>query len=278
MRQLFIGFLFAMSALVPAMVVSAAPIASEPFDYSAGALGTSSGGTGWTGSWAGGSTNVTSPGLTSSGIGAGNKLTTNNDNNGAFRSLASQGTDGTTVWLGYLANGTGSAAAGYAGVSLFAGASENLFTGKRTSQTVWGLQRSGGSSGDSTIAADSTTHFLVFQIEFGAGTTAGNERVTMYVDPTPGVAPNVAPAVTLTDVTSFTFDRVRIQSGNGSAFSVDEVRIGTTFADVPEPAAAGLLGVAALGLFARRPVRPSPPGVTASRIRERRGNEHARAR
>ena len=40
-------------------------------------------------------------------IGAGNKLTTNNDNNGAFRSLPPQGTDGTTIWLGYLVSGIG---------------------------------------------------------------------------------------------------------------------------------------------------------------------------
>jgi hypothetical protein len=193
--------------------------------------------------------------LTFGGVGAGNKLTTNNDNNGAFRSLASQGTDGTTLWLGYLASGVGTpVAAGYAGLSLFSGTTENLFTGKRTNQINWGLERSGGGGGgDSTALADTSTHFLVFKLDFGAGTTAGNERITMYVDPTPGLAaPDVAAAVTLLNVPTFTFDRIRLQSGNGSAFSADEVRLGTAFVDVPEPSVVLSLWIGAAGLLSRR--------------------------
>ncbi len=247
---------FAAAALVIAPLASATPIASDSFNYTAGSLGTSNGGSGaWTSTWAGGSSNVTSPGLTLNGVGsaANNKVTTNNDNNGAFRSVPSQGTDGTTVWLGYLTSGTGApVAAGYAGVSLFQDSTENVFTGKRSAQTTLGVERSGGTGGDSTAAADTATHFLVYRIDFGAGTTAGNEKITMFVDPSPGQAPNVSAAVTLTDVTNFTFNRIRIQSGNGSSFNVDEVMLGTTFADVPEPAAAGLLGLGGLGLLARR--------------------------
>jgi hypothetical protein len=233
---------------------TASIIASETFSYSAGSLGTASGDTGWTTNWAGGSTNVTSPGLAFSGIGSGLKLTTNNDNNGAFRSLAPQGTDGTTVWLGYLVSGTGApVAAGYEGLSLFQDGTENLFTGKRSNQTVWGVERSGGSSGDSLMTADTATHYLVYKIEFGAGTTAGNEKITMWMDPTPGLAnPDNTAVATLTDVTNFTFNRVRIQSGNGASFNADEVRLGTTFADVPEPASAVTLLVGGAALLARR--------------------------
>jgi hypothetical protein len=257
MNRLLTSTALAAFAWVAAPVSTAAPIASEPFGYTAGSLATASGGSGWTTNWAGGSTNVTAPGLTLGLVGtpATNKLTTNNDNNGAFRSLPSQGTDGTTVWLAYLASGTGApVAGGYAGVSLFAGGTENLFTGKRSNQTVWGTERSGGAGGDSTVPADTATHLLVYRIDFGAGTTAGNEKVTMYVDPAPGAAPNVPAAVTLNDITNFTFDRVRIQSGNGSSFNADEVAIGTTYADVvaPEPATAALLGLAAAATLLRR--------------------------
>jgi hypothetical protein len=256
MKHLITSALFAAAALAVAPRAHGALIASERFDYPAGSLGTANGGTGWTTDWAGGSTNVTSPGLTLNGIGSTgtNKLTTNADNNGAFRSVAAQGTDGSTVWLGYLTSGTGGPeAGGYAGVSLFAGGTENLFTGKRSGQTVYGVERSGGGqSGDSTASADTATHFLVYRIDFGAGTTAGNEKVTMYVDPTPGAAPDVAPAATLTDVNNFTFDRLRIQSGNGSSFNVDEVALGTSYADVPEPVMASLLGLAGAGLLVRR--------------------------
>jgi hypothetical protein len=244
-------------AAVLAPLVAASPIASDSFNYSAGALGAASGGSGWTSNWAGGSTNVTAPGLTGSGIGSTstNKLTTNNDNTGAFRSLPSQGTDGTTVWLSYLFSGsTTTVATGYAGVSLFNGSAETLFTGKRTGQTVLGTQRSGQSSaaGDSTASIDAT-HLLVYKIDFGGGTTAGNEKVTMYVDPTPGAAPDVSPSVTLADVNNFSFDRVRIQSGNGSNFNADEISLGTTYADVvPEPATMGFLGLGAIATLAGR--------------------------
>jgi hypothetical protein len=259
MNRLFSALAATAAAAVLAPLAAASPIASDAFDYAPGALGTANGGSGWTTNWAGGSTNVTAPGLVSSGVGSAstNKLTTNNDNNGAFRSLASQGADGTTVWLSYLTSGTGApVAAGYAGVSLFAGGAENLFTGKRTNQTVLGMQRSGQATaaGDSTASADTTTHLLVYRIDFGAGTTAGNEKVMMYVDPSPGAAPDVSPSVTLADVTNFTFDRVRIQSGNGSNFNADEVSLGTTYADVvaPEPAMIGFLGLGAIATLASR--------------------------
>jgi hypothetical protein len=259
MNRLFSALAATAVAAVFAPLAVASPIASDSFNSSAGALGTASGGSGWTSNWAGGSTNVTAPGLVGSGIGSAstNKLTTNNDNNGAFRSVPSQGTDGTTVWLSYLTSGNGApVAGGYAGVSLFAGGSENLFTGKRSNQTTLGVERSGqqtGGAGDSAASADTATHLLVYRIDFGAGTTAGNEKVTMYLDPSPGVAPDVAPSVTLDDVNNFTFDRVRIQSGNGSNFNVDEVSLGTTYADVvPEPATIGLLGLGAIATLASR--------------------------
>ena len=258
MNRLFSALAATAVAAVLAPLGAASPIAYEAFDYAPGPLGTASGGSGWTTNWTGGSTNVTAPGLVASGVGSAstNKLTTNNDNNGAFRSVLAQGADGTTVWLGYLTSGTGApVAGGYAGVSLFAGGAENLFTGKRSGQTTLGVERSGQTNGggNSTVTGDTVTHLLVYRIDFGAGTTAGNEKVTMYVDPAPGAAPDVAPSVTLADVTNFTFDRVRIQSGNGSNFNVDEVSLGTTYADVvPEPATIGLLGLGAMATLASR--------------------------
>lgn len=251
------AFACAAAMAAASTIASATPIASESFNYTAGALGTANGGNGFTNAYAGGSTNVTSPGLTFPNFsgGGGNKLTTNDDNNGAFRGLPAQGTDGTTVWLGYLVSGTGApVSGGYAGLSLFQDGSENLFTGKLTGATTYGVARTGGGqSGSGTTTADTATHFLAYRIDFGAGTTAGNERVTLYVDPTPGLAaPNVAAAVTLTDVTSFNFNRLRIQSGNGTSFNVDEVRLATTFAEVPEPSILGLSALAGIGLIARR--------------------------
>ena len=62
---------------------------------------------------------------------------------------------------------------------------------------VWGLDQSTGGQ-FTTNPVDGTIHLFVVQIDYGAG-NAGNDRVRMYVDPTPGLsAPDVTPALYVT--------------------------------------------------------------------------------
>lgn len=79
--------------------------------------------------------------------------------------------------------------------------------------------------------------FLVLRADFAAG----NDKFTLYVNPTPG-GPEPASGAVKTDLDLGTVPGLTIYSTG--AFSLDEIRVGTTFADVapsavPLPSAAG---------------------------------------
>lgn len=152
------------------------------------------------------------------------------------RNLAqSVGADGTTAWFSFLVKPDDvSSAFAFAGLLLgdgpgvaghFAGQVGSSFTVEVTGgsgrQTVSGVTASSG-----------TTAFLVLRIDFAAG----NDTMTLYVNPTPGLA---APDSTFTavknDVDLGTFSRVGILTGRGLSTNnaeFDELRVGTTYAAV----------------------------------------------
>ena len=194
-----------------APTAQAAPIAYESFGYAAGsgALANQYGGTGWSGDWGTGANNVVSPGLTFSKNGStlpasGNTAETAGGNVGNFRSLPSTINSG-TVYVSLLAKLDGGAPGNsYAGVSLFNAGSENLFIGQPNNSAIWGLDQATGPQ-STGVAEDATTHLFVVQIDYGSG-TAGNDRVRMYVDPTPGLtAPDVAPVIDVSTTRSASF-------------------------------------------------------------------------
>jgi hypothetical protein len=235
-------------------------IASESFDYPAGSITGAAGGTGWSLPWEGTGT-VTTPGHAYQNLAvSGNKLTTTGNNSGAFRPLSSTlGADGTTVWISFLANlATPTGTDAYAGISLFNNNDEILFLGKRFNQGFWGFERTGGGTTqavNSTEAADTgAADLLLYRIDFLPGAT---DTVTMYVNPDLSNLGIPTPAVGPIAVNDVDANRIRIQSGvAGLAIgNFDELRIGTDMQSVlpvPEPATLSLLGVAALGLLARR--------------------------
>lgn len=236
-------------------------IAYDPFAYAAGsgALANQSGGSGWgAGTWGTGTNNVVSPGLNFGKNGtalttSGNSSETAGGNIGNFRSLPSTINSG-TAYVSLLAKlDGGTAGTSYAGVSLFNGGSENLFIGQPSGATSWGLDQATGPQ-STGVAENAITHLFVIQIDYGAG-TGGNDRVRMYVDPTPGLsAPDVTPAIDVSTTRSASFNQVRIQSG-GNQVAFDELRVATDYASAvaaPEPASIGLAAIAALGLLARR--------------------------
>ncbi|GAA5119570.1 hypothetical protein JIN84_21505 [Luteolibacter yonseiensis] len=155
---------------------------------------------------------------------SGNKLAFTAGNNGNFGILAnSPETPGTSVYMSYLIKVDPTAE--YAGVSLFDGNTEVLFTGKRTGTPyVLGLEPKVG-TGQNTAAYSTRLSLVVCRIDFAADSAV----VRMYVNPQTGAEPATADA-TVTRTSALVYDRVRFQS-NATGF-VDEFRMGDTFEDV----------------------------------------------
>jgi hypothetical protein len=107
-----------------------------------------------------------------------------------------------------------------------------------------------------------STHLVVVSYTYVSGTT--NDIVKMWLDPDSSTFnAGTAPTATLTangtsaDLTTV-YDSIRLgaQSGTPSKVMVDELRVGTTWADVtpiPEPATVGMIGLGAvITLLVRR--------------------------
>jgi hypothetical protein len=85
---------------------------------------------------------------------------------------------------------------------------------------------------------------LVVKAEYA---TVGNDRFTLYVNPTPG-GPEPVTGLVKSDANFGLVQGLTLYSTG--AMRIDELRVGETFADVtpvPEPAAMGLLAVALVG-------------------------------
>lgn len=160
-------------------------------------------------------------------------------------------------WLSFVAKSPETSDFGGFSFTKFFGG-EILYIGKIGGQgsTAWGFDQ-GATGGISAAGSDSALEtLLVVKLNIGAG--ANDDTADLYINPTPGAA---LPAVP--DIAGYAFsedpndnraiDEARLGSGNGG-FSIDEIRIGQTFADVtpvPEPAAGALL-LAGLGVITSR--------------------------
>lgn len=211
-------------------VSKAAPLAYEGFDYANGTpLAGQTGPLGFSAAYTASNSglNVASGGSSYGDLAvAGNKLAfAGSNNNGNFGMLGnSPETPGSTVYFSYLmqASPTG----GYAGVSLFDGGNEVLFTGKRNGANyLFGMEPKAGDSGNTPIPCTRLS-LVVCRIDFAADSAV----VRMYVNPQTANEPATAD-LTVTRTAALTYDRVRFQSHDVTG-SVDEFRMGDTYADV----------------------------------------------
>jgi len=270
----FRALLLAVGLVVVSQPAWAALIAYEGFTPTFPAF---NGGIGFSGPWSPGAfTSLASDYLTSGNSLSYDGLQTSggsvfsmasSDFNGATRNLAQAlGANNTTVYVSVLLQPQGTLnigpANGFFGLTLNGslGSGSNvdaLFMGKpgggATGQYV--LEQVGGSgqvtSGVAAVVGQ--TAFLVVKAQF----LSGNDRFTLYTNPIIG-APEPTSGVSKTDLDLGTVSGVSLLS-TGS-FAVDEIRIGTTYADVtpaaliPEPTTGILFlgGLVAAGMGAAR--------------------------
>jgi hypothetical protein len=154
--------------------------------------------------------------------------------NGAVRSLAQPlGVDNTTVYVSFLLQPRGTLNEGifngFFGLTLNGSLGNDLFIGKPGGGVVeqYVLENRGGAgqvpSGTQAIVGKTT--LLVLKAQF----MPGNDVFTLYVDPRPN-RPEPASSIVKTDVDLGLVSKIGIYSTG--AFAIDEIRIGTTYADV----------------------------------------------
>lgn len=242
-----------------AMAASAARgnlITYEGFNYSPGALAGDNGGSGWTNAWSvsGTSGTVSSTGMTYTD-GSGKMLpvtggSANVNSQGDFRTPSSTPNSG-TLYISFIAQ-VPTASGSYFGLSLFNSASEVLFLGAPNADADWGIDPKAGTVVTGTTSITNST-FLVYEVQFGASSSTISEYDNPSLTAQPGPANATTTTTDLTTASGWT--QIRVQSGENA--NIDEIRIGTAYADVvPEPAALGLFGCFGLGLAMRRR-RPS---------------------
>lgn len=262
--------------------VGAVPIAYDGFDYPIGNLHGQNGGTGWASPWGTVVSNLTveSPGLTHPGLAStGNRA---NVQGAAFRTInvtsaaangvpmtgAFIGAPSTSVWISVVAQvpnpnlsqfnvvvfQQGAGSPGGSGERAFIGVPFSNFSG---GTTYWGVGYGVGGGANSSTVSASLQRLLVGRVDFSATGIGGTVR--LWLNPTIGATPpSDASAVAVLATPggfgrSLYFDRMELSSN--STFLVDELRIGTTWADVvpvPEPHTVAWLGLGAACLLARR--------------------------
>ncbi len=266
------------TACVGLPVAHAQLLAYEPFNYAvgsslAGQTPASPGG-GFTGAWTvpGGTATMNSGSLIASSSYGGyatsapSLATTGNSvavtgggPNTANINLASPitATAASPIWYSFLLNPTQQ-------WSVLTLAASNVSFGSFNG--TWGIGIIGSSVGQVTGGtATSGTDYLVVLEDQGPTTTGGKDTLSLWVDPNPGATTpselgvaNGTPILTDPNLTVGTVTQLQLATGQSGVF--DELRIGTSYADVtpvtltsvPDPATLSLFAIGGLGLIALR--------------------------
>jgi len=253
----FWGIFLAGLLFSPAMADSAFAGAGayEPFDYSPANsdLNSNNGGTGFSGPWAPGGYNaslydnydIAAGSLTFGAL----QVSGNHVHSSAVNAIAGLtrplteplGADGTTRYISFLVRPEGTLGAGvfngFFGLILhraeaFPGANPEppeLFLGKPGGEQIdqYVLENRGGAMQvpSGVLAEVGKTVLLVVRADFRAGV----DKFTLYINPTP-LCPEPAQGIVKEDIDSGPITELTIYSTG--EFSMDELRVGNTFADV----------------------------------------------
>lgn len=232
----------------------------EGFDYGIGSIAGQNGGSGFSGAWSnvtgsGGIASITSPGSSYSSLDSeGNKLflnpATSTSNVFVSRSFSSSFTDdsGGSIWISALAQITNAGERSFL-LRFFSGSTEVFDLGSFGASSSGGTpQWTAGKQAAPDVGNAWNFSFLVVRIDWNP---SGNETVSFYLNPSPGSSAPSTPTFT-TSLEIGGFDSLSPFAGSASgglttsSGTIDEFRIGTTFADVapiPEPSSLALCGI-----------------------------------
>ncbi len=242
------GAMVTVIALISSPQAHAALSAYEPFNYTIGSqINTQTGGGsfGFSGAWSGGSAGSTVgsgslPGYNTTGNRA--NMNANSLTTPLSRTLSSSlGISAGTTYFSFVLRpqasvGTKSAELRLNGSAASAGFGLNSNSGAYLIDQVGTAQ-----TASSTTATVNTPVLLVLKAVFGAG--SASDTFSLFINPGVGSAEGVANATR-----SFNVGTVTALSIAGNlGFSVDEIKVGTTYADVvPEPATNAAIGAVGL--------------------------------
>jgi hypothetical protein len=245
-RLLRSAFIVVVAALIFSQRAAAELIAYEPFDYAAGGplVGANSG-MGFASAWAAGGFNaklfhlfqvspgaLEYPGLATKGTAHVQAEAAAQGIAGLGRTLLKPlGTESGTYYLSFLHRPDGDAE--YGSIVLGTGQGNELAIGKSASTGEYYISNRGGVGRmlSGVPGEVGRTRFVVVKMEF----QAGPDRFTLYMDPVPGTA-EPGDGVVKEDLDLQFADKIFLYSR--AAWSVDEIRLGTTWEDVT-PASQG---------------------------------------
>lgn len=234
----------------------------EGFNYQSGtSINLENGGTGWGGAWGtpgGLDATVAANSLASGSLAvSGGALSTAGfqpPNQGSSvatwtRSLGTPlGADNTTAYLSFLLQPD-------AGFGFYGGLNfGNVFVGLSGNQAFYGLE---GPANDLSLSAVPVVAgqpvLFVLRLDF----LPGNDTLSLYLNPSPGQPEPATPNVLKTDLDVGAVDSLTVNNYGG--FTVDEIRIGSSFdsvtplaSSVPEPAYGVAVGLAAVAIITLR--------------------------
>jgi hypothetical protein len=267
MRKLIrsrIGFhLLVAGAGIAACFSTKAQVISETFNYTVGAnLNGQNGGSGFSSAWSEGndfdkiqSGNLSYPSFPSLGNSV-SSVPPQDFSTAPFRAINTiSGTDGTSLWVGYLfqknSDNTQSfpVDSDYFGLVVYGSTGNGVFIGDPGDSTKFAVGTAGAGTGAGELSStDVTLHstaFLVAKIDFHSGA----DTISLFVNPDISAGTPSTPSATKNNLDLGNITSIGFLAGWNAVYSYDEIRAGATFSSVPEPVSAvWVLG--ACGLFA----------------------------
>ena len=269
-RPLLSAVLFAAGTLFALPSAHSALLFTENFNYTVGSnLAGQNGGSGFSGAWSGGnSTIVAGLGGTGNAVQVGDSI--------ASRSLSSTfSTSGNTFYISYLMNVSNFSGGNYTGISLWSGATEQVFFGIPYGAGKFGFDAHGGTGAGGIKSVDfspatNTTYLITLGLLPSA--TPGKVDLKMWATSDLGVDPNTlvsgaANASLLGTRDNFSFSTVKLNGDYAGSLKVSGIATAPTASEainfstqsappVPEPgtwaAAALLAGGAAFARWRKR--------------------------